>query len=201
MNLGATESDVTWDPKGTGVANRDLHVIIGGLYGTSVLDEAAKTVTLTDVGIGETNYVVRGNTVFDLNLNASAMRRFSGLVRVNPDDSAHIEIAPKFDLKLGFDYNSIASDFSTPPSAKIAEDTYGVALTGAGGTLAVDTVRSTSSFNGGLKVVTGLLTISAASAPAETVTVPEGQCLTSVTGGALAGTNALLGALQSVACP
>jgi len=201
VNLGPTESDGTWDPKGTGVANRDLRVIIGGLYGTYALDEAAKTVTLKDVGIGETKLVVRGSTIFDLNLNASSMRRFSGLVRVNPDDSAHIEIAPKFDLTLGFDYNAIASDLSSPPSAKVAHDTYGVALTGAGGTLAVDTIRSTSAFNGGLKVVAGLLTISAASAPAETVTVPAGKCLTSVTGGAPTGTNAVLGALQAVDCP
>jgi len=201
VNLGPTESDGTWDPKGTGVANRDLRVIIGGLYGTYALDEAARTVTLTDVGIGETKFVVRGSTIFDLNLNDSSMRRFSGLVRVAADDSAHIEIVPKFDLKLGFDYNSIASDFSSPPSAKIAKDTYGMSLIGGGGTLAVDTVRSTSTFGGGLKVVAGLLTISAASAPGETVTVPAGKCLTSVTGGAPVGTNAVLGALQSVDCP
>ena len=201
VNLGPTESDGTWDPQGTGVANRDLRVLVGGLYGTYALDEGARTVTLTDVGVGETKFVVRGNTIFDLNLNESSMRRFSGLVRLNPDDSAHIEVVPKFDLKLGFDYNSVASELSSPPSAKVANETYGVALTGAGGTLAVDTIRSTAAFNGGLKVVAGLLTISAASAPAETVTVPAGKCLTSVTGDAPAGANPFLASLQAVDCP
>lgn len=200
MGIGATEVDATWDPQHMGLSNRDLHFTMAGFYGRYALDDAAKTITLTDVGIGETRFTVRGSTIFDMNLNASAMRRFSGLIRVNADDSAHIELTPKFDLSLAFDYNSVAADFSSPPSMEIAHDTYGVALTGSG-TLAVDTVASTPTFRGGLKVLAGMLSLTAASAPAETVTVPTGKCLTSVAGGAPAGTNALLGALQSVDCP
>jgi len=201
VGLGATEVDTTWDPQHTRVKNRDLHVTSGGLYGTLALDETAKTITLTDVGIGETKALVRGTTIFDLNLNANQQRRFSGVVTVNADDTAHLTLQPAFDVTLGFDFNAVAADFSSPPAATIAHDTYGVSLVNAGAASALDTVKSNGTFAGGVRVDAGTLTLTAASAPAETVTVTAGQCLTSVAGGAPAGKNPVLGALTAAACP
>jgi hypothetical protein len=202
LGLGATEVVGTWNPQSlNNVVNRDLVVSLGGLYGTFDLDENAKRIGLTDVGIGQTRVVVRGMTVFDLNLNASAMRRFSGSITVNSDDTPHIEVVPRFDLGLALDYASIAGDFSTPPDPAVLHDTYGVLLEAPGQPAAIfDGVASTATFPGGLKVVAGTLTFSAASVPAETVAVPAGRCLISRSP-VPAGANPFLGSLQVVDCP
>ena len=201
VGLGATEVATTWDPQHTGVKNRDLRVTSGGLYGTLALDETARTITLTDVGVGETKALVRGTTIFDLNLNPNQLRRFSGVVTVNADDTAHLTLQPAFELTLGFDFNAVAADFSSAPAATIAHETYGVSLVNGGAASALDTVKSNGAFAGGVRVSAGTLTLTAASVPAETVTVPAGQCLTSVAGGAPAGKNPVLGALTVAACP
>ena len=200
LGLGATVVDGTWDPQGLGVANRDLHVSLGGIYGSFQLDDNAHQILVTDAGIGETKVMVRTSTIFDLNLNADSMRRFSGRVVANPDDTVQIEVTPKFDASLAFDYNSVASELSSPPSATIAHDTYSVALLNGGQPAIIQTVKSTDTFGGGIRVVAGTLTLGAASAPTGTVTVNAGQCLSSVTP-APTGTNPFLGQLISGACP
>ena len=201
LGLGTTVAETTWDPKGTGVTNRDERVTIGGVYGRYDLDESTKTITVTDVGVGETMVAVRGETIFDLGLNLSSMRRFSGFVRVNADDSTHLELTPKLDLTLAFDYQAVASELASAPSMAVAHDSYEVALDNGGAPTAVDTVAKSDTFAGGLRVAAGQLTLSAASTPTQTVTVPAGKCLTSSSGGAPAGTNAFLGALVVSDCP
>jgi hypothetical protein len=201
VGLGAAELATTWDPQHMGVKNRDLRVTTGGLYGTLSLDEEARTITLTEVGAGESKALVRGTTIFDLNLNPNQQRRFSGVVTVNADDTAHLTLQPAFDLTLGFDFNAVAADFSSPPAAPLAHETFGISLVNGGGASALDTVKSSGTFAGGVRVSAGTLTLTAASAPAETVTVPAGQCLTSVPGGAPAGKNPMLGALTVSVCP
>jgi hypothetical protein len=113
FGLGATTVEATWDPKGAGLANRDLHVTVGGVYGHLALDEAAKEITLNDVGIGQTKVTVRGNTIFDLNLNADTMRRFSGKVASNADGTARVEITPQVAVTFAYDYSAVAADFTT----------------------------------------------------------------------------------------
>jgi hypothetical protein len=200
VGLGATDVATTWDPNGTGVSNRDLHVIIGGLYGKLALNDTARQVVLTDVGIAESKITVRGKAVVDLNLNANTMRRFSGKVIANPDDTARFEITPAFDLSLGFDYNAVAADYATPPDASVAHETYGVTLANGGAAAVIEEVKSTPTFGGGVKVVAGTLTLAAASVPAETVTVPAGKCLASQSP-VPTGSNPILGALIVVDCP
>lgn len=200
VGMGATEVDGPWDPQATGAINRDEKITIGGASGTYTLDENAKKITLTDAGYGEEKISVRGTPILDLNLNADAMRRFSGVVTVNADDTVHVELTPEFNVTLAYDYQSVASELSAPPSAATLHDTYAIVLANGGNTTALDTVKAGGTFTGGLKVVAGTLTISAASAPAETVTVPAGKCLSSPTTAA-AGTNALLGALSVSDCP
>jgi len=199
--VGATEIDGRWDPQGLGMANRDLKITLGGYYGKYTLDEKAKQIVLGDVGIGETRVMVRGTTIFDMNLNADSMRRFSGTLTADSTaGTVHIDLTPKLDLSLAFDYMSIASDYASPPAAATLHDTYGFVLANGGSAVAIDTVKAVGTFSGGIKVDTGTLTISAASAPAETVVVPAGKCLTS-TSVAPANSNPLLGALQVTDCP
>ena len=200
VGIGAGEVDSPWDPQGTGAINRDEKLLSGGFYGTYTLDENARTITLTNVGLGEEKFSVRSTTILDVNLNASAMRRFSGVVTVNADDTVHVELTPGVDVNLAYDYQSIASELSSPPSAATLHDTYDIALANPTGSTAFDTVKASGTFTGGVKVVTGTLTLSAASAPTATVTVPAGKCLSSPAA-APSGTNPLLGALSVSDCP
>lgn len=198
--LGASEIATSWDPQGTGLVNRDLRIATGGIYGQAALDENAKQIVLTDVGIGQTKVTVRGTTIFDLNLNADSMRRFSGKATVNAAGTTRIEITPKVDLSLVFDYNAVAADLSPPPEATIAHETYGVSLTNAGAGIVIDEVPSTTTFNGGLRMVAGTFTLSAASVPGETITVPAGKCLTS-RDPVPVGAHPLLGSFVAIDCP
>ena len=196
--LGVTDIAGTWDPRATGVSNRDQHVSIGGIYGKVALDDNAKKITLTDVGLGETKVTVRGTTVFDINLNADTMRRYAGTATVTGDDNLHIDITPKFDLSLGFDYSQVASDYVTPPSP--LRETYGVALLGGGSTATIETVKSTPTFGGGIKVIAGTLNLTAATVPAQTVSVPAGKCLVSQSAPP-AGSDPVLGKFAVSDCP
>lgn len=199
VGLGATQIAGTWDPMNTGATNRDLHITTGGLYGHLALNEAAKEIVLTDVGIGETKVAVRDATIFDLNLNADSMRRFSGRITSNADDTARVEITPKVDLNLAFDYGAIASDFSTAPDPALAHETYAVNLVNGGAPAVLQNAPSTATFAGGIKVVAGTLTLAVVSTPADTVTVTTGRCLTS-RDPAPAGSNPILGKLVAVDC-
>lgn len=200
LGLGVTKVDSTWDPRSTGVTNRDLHVELGGVYGHFLLDEAAKAIVLTDVGVGQIKVVARTATLMDLNLNADTMRRFSGKLSTDAAGITRVEVTPKADLSVAFDYNAVASELSSPPEASVAHETYAVALTNSGAPAVLEEVPSTATFSGGLKVVAGTLTLGIASAPAETVTVSAGRCLTS-RDPAPAGSNPVLGKLLAADCP
>ncbi len=200
LGLGATDLATTWDPHATGIANHDLHLVIGGVYGKLSLDDGAKQIVLTDVGIAESAVSVRGASIFDLNLNADSMRRFSGKLTVNANGVSRLELTPKFELSLAFDYNAIAGDLSSPPDATVAHETYGVTLANGGASTIIEEVQSTPTFGGGLKLVQGTLTLKAASVPLETLVVEANRCLVSVNP-IPAGKHPILGALAAVDCP
>ena len=200
VGMGATEIDSAWDPQGTGAVNRDQKISLGGTYGTYTLDENAKMISLVNVGSGEEKISVRGTPIVDFNLNPTAMRRFSGTITVNDDDTAHVKLTPLLDVSLAYDYQSIASELSTAPSAATLHDTYGITLANGSDSAVFDTVKASGTFTGGVKVVGGTLTLTAASAPDATVTVPAGKCLSSPSA-APAGTNPILGALLVSDCP
>lgn len=198
--LGATKVETTWDPHGAGIANRDLQVSVGGVYGHLSLDEAAKEITMNDLGVGQVKVAVRGTTIYEWNLNADAMRRFSGKLTSNADGTTRIELTPKVDISLAFDYNAIAADFTTPPDPSVAHETYAINFANGGAAAVLQEAPSTATFAGGVKVVAGTLTLGVASAPAETITVTAGRCLTS-RDQAPAGGNQVLGKLVATDCP
>lgn len=200
LGLGATKVDSTWDPRSTGATNRDLHVELGGVYGHFLLDEAAKEIVVTDAGVGQIKVAARTATLMDLNLNADTMRRFSGKLASNADGTTRVEITPKADLTVAFDYNAVASELTSPPDPSVAHETYAVSLTNGGAAAILQEAPSTATFAGGLKVVAGTLTLGIASAPAQTVTVSAGRCLTS-RDPAPEGSNPLLGKLVAADCP
>ncbi len=194
VNVGATDVRATWDPKDTGVMNRDLQVSIGGIYGEASLTEASKEINFKGLGVGQTFVAVRGNHIFDMDLNPMDARKFDMKVKVGANDVPRIEIAPKFDLSLGFKLGAIASDFNEAPPSYLLAETYRVQLAAASPPAVIELVED------GIKVVAGALTISTTANSAATITVPSGSCLRSRSMPSV-GAHKFLGGFQSVACP
>jgi hypothetical protein len=100
---------------------------------------------------------------------------------------------------MGFYLGRVAADYATPPASHLLDETYGVKLDGLGAPVTVGAVPATASFGGGIRMLTGTLTISSSAAPAPVV-VPTGKCLTGQSS-APAGAHPVLGAFSVVDCP
>jgi hypothetical protein len=202
IDAGALDVLGTWDPHNTGVANRDLHVAIGGLTGETTFKEGVEELVAKGLGIGATSVKVRGLSVFDLGLNPSDMNRFDLKVTVDAANEPHFEITPRFDLTVGTHFKVIAADYAADnqPPSYLLENTYSVKLDNGGATTTIEAVPANGTFAGGLKVDVGMLTISSSSPTATSVTVPMGQCLTGVSNPP-ADADPIVGALTAVACP
>jgi hypothetical protein len=199
LALGQTDVTGTWDPSGHELQNGDLHVSIGGLYGEATLTEGKKEVDFKGAGIGQTFLAVRGTHIFDLDFNGDAGRKMDFVVKSLAGDVPRIELTPKFDLSLALNLGAVAADFDQPLPAYVTHETYTVRLDGATPAV-IEAVRESGSFQGGLKVVAGTLSLSTTSSPAATVTVGAGQCLTGQDP-APAMSHEILGHLKSTTCP
>jgi hypothetical protein len=199
LALGQTDVTGTWDPQGHELQNGDLHVSIGGLYGEATFTEGKKEIDFKGAGIGQTFVAVRGTHIFDLDFNAAAGRKMDLVVKSLPGDLPRFELTPRFDLTLAFNLGAVAADFSEPPPAYASHEMYNVRFDGATPAV-IEAVPQSATFAGGLKVVAGALALSAASAPAATVTVAAGQCLTGQDP-APPMSHEILGHLKSTTCP
>ncbi len=194
-----TEIRTPWDPKDLGAKNTDLHIVIGGLTGETTISELAQEVTFKGLGIAPSYVEVRSTHIFDLKFNPGNGGKMDLKVKALPNDEARIEITPKFDLSLGFRFDAIAAELSSPPESWLMNETYGIVLAGA--TPAVlETIGETPTFKGGVKIVAGALTLTTTSSTTAGITVPMGKCLTSVDP-VPAGSHALLGQFTSASCP
>jgi hypothetical protein len=195
--VGQTDVKTRWDQRGTGARNTDLHVSVGGYYGEATLTESKKELVLRGLGVGQTFVAVRGAHIFDLDFNPASGRKMDVKVLVTADDRPRFEISPKFDLSLKFNFGAVAADFDEPPPAFLTNATYTVRLDGATPAV-IEAAPQTPTFDGGLKIVAGTLTLATDSAPATSVSVPAGKCLTGRD--APAGSHEVLGALEVVDC-
>ncbi|HVZ72219.1 MAG TPA: hypothetical protein VHJ20_07580 [Polyangia bacterium] len=201
VDEGALDVLTTWDPQGTGVANRDLHVALGGITGTTTFTEGVQELVSKGIGIGATSISVRGQSIFDLGLNPHDMNRFDLRITVDSANEPHFEITPRFALTVGTHFKNIANDYAVDdqPPSYLLDQTYSVDLENGGGTAKVEVVPGSGSFTGGLEIDAGSLTISSDKV-AQPVSVPTGMCLTGVSNPP-ADANPILGAFTSVSCP
>jgi hypothetical protein len=202
LGLAATEVRTTWDPRGTGVVNKDLLVSIGGLHGATTVSEGSKEILVKGAGIGHSFVAVRGANVFELDFNPAHGRTMDVTLRPAPgSDAVQVELAPRFDVTLAPKLQAIASDYKEPPPAHLRDESYGILLDpGAAPRAVVQLVGRSGGFGGGVKVVAGTLTLSARGAPGAAVAVPAGQCLTGNDHPA-AGAHPILGGFAAVGCP
>jgi hypothetical protein len=195
-----TDLRLPWDPSDTGAKNTDLHIQLGGLFGETRLSGANDDVVLTGVGIAPSFAEVRSSHIVDVAFNPANGNKVDVKVTSLPGDRARIELTPRFDLSVGMAFDAIASELKSAPPAFLLHETYS-ALLADGTPVVVETVNGNDTgFAGGIKMVAGSLKLSTSSDAAATVSVPTGQCLTSVTMPPQ-GSHALLGKLTAVACP
>jgi hypothetical protein len=201
VNLGAIDVLTNWDPRGTGAPpNRDLDVAVGGLWGASTFKEGVKEVVTSGLGVGATSIKVRGNDIFDLDLNPANNRRFDLRASVDQAGEPHFDVTPLFDLSLGFHLGVIASDFNagSQPASYLLDETYRIRLDNGGATATISTIPASGTFGGGLAVGPGTLTISSTKV-ADPIVVPAGQCLVSVQNPP-PGAHPVLGSIAAAAC-
>jgi len=198
VDMGTLDVLGDWDPMSVASPNRDLHVQVGGIYGSGTFTEASDDIVVTGVGIGETTIDAHGARIFDLGLNRGDMRRFDGRVFLNAAGQPEVQLTPRFDLDVAYHLALVASEYTTPPASYLLDESYRVLLDNGGAATGVAAVPASATFGGGIKVTAGTLTISSTGAP-QPVVVPTGKCLT---GGATvpAGAHPVLGALSVVDC-
>jgi hypothetical protein len=201
-NLGALDVLTNWDPQGTGAApNRDLHVAVGALTGTTTFTDGVQEIDVKGMGIGATSIAVRGASIFTLDLNPSDMRRFDLALTLDAAGEPHFAVTPRFDLSLGFHLGAVAADYApqSQPASYVLDETYRVRLDDGGATATIATIPASTTFGGGLQVGAGTLTISS-SKVADPIVVPTGKCLVK-NASPPAGAHPVLGAFAVADCP
>jgi hypothetical protein len=203
VNLGALDVLTNWDPPGSAVTkNRDLHVAIGALTGSTTFTEGMEQITAKGLGIGATSITVRNTAkIFELGLNPGDMHRFDLVVSLDGAGQPRFAVTPRFDLSMGFHFMSVASDFAreSQPAGYVLDETYRILLDAGGSAATVTSVPATATFGGGLAVGPGTLTLSSSKAAAPVV-VPAGKCLTSAKNPP-ADAHPILGAFAVTDCP
>jgi hypothetical protein len=201
IDVGALDVLTTWNPQGRATSNRDLHVALGEITGNSTFSEGQKELVIKGLGVGPTQILAHGVSIFDLGLNPSDNHRFDVRVTVDGANEPHFEITPRFDLAIGAHFGLVASEFAVdhqPPKYAL-DETYGVKLDNGGAAAKIEAVAANGTFTGGLKVTAGTLTLSSTKA-AKPVVVPMDQCLTGASN-VPADAHPILGAFAAAACP
>lgn len=197
-----TDVRAPWDPRDMGAnatKNTDLHVSIGGLTGKTALSGAAEQITFTGAGFGPSFVAVRNSRIVELNLNPNHGRKLDLTVKVLPGDEARFEVSPRLDLSVAWKFNAIAADLDEVPDY-LADETWALRLEGATPVVVETIPRTTAGFAGGFKLTGGTLSLSSTAAPAATVNVPMGKCLSENPMPPTDG-HPLLGSLAAVDCP
>jgi hypothetical protein len=176
-----------------------LSADLAGLSMATTLDDDATAVTISGIGLGQdtTSIKLDDATIFAMDLNADAGRRFD--LTLNPSETgiASLTVAPGFDLSLTFNLRPLleigeaAGDF-------LLDETLRIAFTGNQPTAEPLAPDLDSGFDGGLRVTAGTLSISSTAA-SEPVVVEANQCLLSAEPAPDA--HPLLGALAVGPCP
>jgi hypothetical protein len=203
LQLAIPQTDVRmpWDPKEIDAPNSDLHISIGGLHGMSTLSETAEELAFQGLGVGASFVEVRNIKIFELGFNAANGHKMDLKIKPIAGDQARFEITPKLDLSLAFALQMVAAEFNADdqPEPWMLGQTLSVLMAG-GSRVVAETVQESETFEGGVKMVEGSLTLSTSADSNATVTVPMGQCLTENPMPAEAS-HELLGELMSAACP
>lgn len=181
VNAGAIDFSVPYaalTPQGTGSGKLALH--IDGLSWRTKLGPNQDWLTLENIGLGARPTMLSkdGDPIIALDLNAKTGRVFDLSLTPHPATNGVLfGVTPGFDVRASFNLQRINGDFPQIASF-LLNNSYEVSLLGDSGGQVLPISKNGVDWDGGIKVVTGSLTLSS-SASSEPFVVEAGQCLNS----------------------
>jgi hypothetical protein len=178
LDVGKTTLGAPWkEMDGESLASGRLSVDWQGLSATAILEEAATSLKLTNLGLGDSTSTLKldDKTLFSIDLNSTMSRHFGLTITPQETGLPTFALDPGFDLSLGFHLKPLA-DAGDVVDSYLLDETYGVSFVGDAPLAQPIEQNLTTGFPGGLKVTSGTLTITS-SAATSAVTVAAGQCL------------------------
>lgn len=169
----------------------------------SLASDGSGGLAIKGVSLGSgTSRLMLSNTslvtsLVEVDLNPSDGRKLDLALAPWQDGLPRCEVSPLLDLRVKINLAPIEAYLDEPLEPWARNEVFVARLAAATGNPAVAPVRSTATFDGGLKVLSGRLTLQSQVQPA-TITVPQGSCL--VWHDADAGSHPLLGHFDSGPC-
>lgn len=199
LNLNTTEVRMPYTGSAAQLSGKQWVVSLSGMSYEMEVHDQAEQLIIAHLGLGNAQtYVSLGDQkLVTVDLNALSGRHFDLSVSKGADGLPVVAVKPEFNLAVGLNLASLATDPSYEVPSYYNNETYRVRLGGE----YISSVRAvpaneTTGFPGGLQVVTGELSLAATGAD---VTVAKGQCLVG-RDTAPEGSHPLLGHFEARAC-
>jgi hypothetical protein len=197
LDLGEVTLTAPWiDLFKTSLARGTFALDWKGLSAHVALDDGAKTLDVTNIGLGDGTSTIKldATTLVAIDLNAQTGRRFDLTVSPVAGELPSFAFAPGLSLKAAFHLQPLA-DAGDTVADYLRDEIYDVTIGRLVQPVAADAV---SGFPGGVKVLEDSITIAAERAGAS-VTAPTGMCL--VGDPLTAGEQPIIGLFAVRACP
>lgn len=177
-----------------------ISIHLGGASFSLDLNDKMQELKISNLGLGSSSTTIKkdSTTLFSLDLNADSGRALDLTITTDSaNDSALFSVDPGLELSLKFSLNAIADDLGEDFPSFLGDETYTIALTGSGGASMMPVAGNDIGFGGGIKVVSGALSLD--STTAEAVEVAAGMCLAG-RDSAPVGSHELLGHFYAAEC-
>ena len=174
FDMGPLNVQGPWDDfdPSAGAFELDLQ----GLSAQVTLQEGARSLQIENISLGgdTSSLSLDGERILSLDLNPDSGRALTlTLLPEGDDELPTFGFDPELDLSVGFFLQPLADRGEDVPEF-LLDDTLGLAITGSQPT--IQPVEATAEHSGGIRVVSGELSLASESA-GEAVVVAEGLCL------------------------
>ena len=200
VNVGRTRVTGPWSEiQGDLVEAGELDIDWQGLTYEIDLTAGSDTLDVRNIGLGAGTSIIKldGETILSVDLNKDSGRQFDVALSLDEAGLPLLAVAPGIDLQVSYDLQPLA-DAGVLIDAPLLTSSYSFALSGEKPTLQPVEADFVTGFPGGVRVVSGEITISAEGA-ADVLIVPAGKCLVETVPAVDA--HPLMGALAAVDCP
>ncbi|MBN1961946.1 MAG: hypothetical protein JW841_13455 [Deltaproteobacteria bacterium] len=149
----------------------------GASFNVSLQPETDLVITNVSIGKGPLTLTLGAKTLLSLLLNPSSDYTFDVAIKATEANDAVLTFTPELNVIL--DYDFVNTPFEDPYAEVAMAETYEIDISGNGSATIQSVPEDATGFDGGIKVVSGTLNLSAAS-DQSSVQVSQGQCLVSV---------------------
>ena len=147
-----------------------LEALLAGCEGIVTFDGQRDKLSWSSLGLGDMSSTLKldGATLAKLDLNPTAGRHFDLSLERAAEEGLTLAFSPTFDLNLLLNFTPLAQQISDIPKYLLG-DTLRIWLDGSAPSVRLEKDQ--------VRVLTGTLSMSSASTPAEGVQIEEGSCL------------------------